>query len=558
MATKMKEKTYGKNKSKEIVAAFASINITPSPTKPTNLKIRQQRQVLGPIKQNEVTRDVNRSNNTMKSQCTTIKKDAPVAGSIECSSPPEPLSPERVTQQPRARRGRKPKNKDHINHEPIRITSTRKLSDRAIPTSKSTLSTLPLELSTLLSLPYVHPTIQNFTQQYKFWTKTLTPKKIAQGSFASIFRLALTSHPEVYTIWKLMPLKPRTGKGSRQVGATSVNDALAELKLLEGMSNSPGFVEFRSARVLRGELPEDLGKVHQAWVRGLAEKDRGDLGDALDFDSEQLWLFLEMTDAGTDLETLLEKGFPDGMRLGREHIGKIDILEASDIFWGIAEALAHGEEHAEFEHRDLHAGNVCVKRRPRNLNNSVNEEPQCLIRRFTDLEVTLIDYTLSRATIHYGGDEQGEEAKAEILANSMRDKSLFEQSSEIEIDQMQYDTYRRMRDIMHSRHKGRRKIDGWESHMPMINILWLHHILKVLLRYTGIFSTEWKIIELSREKREAMTAVHLDDVRRKTDPENIKTWQNHSASELVSGEIMKAQEKTLCEVLENISISPSS
>ena len=59
MASKAKSRTYGKKKSKDVVAALESLSLTPSPLKKvTNNKQCQPRPVLVPIAQNEVARSV--------------------------------------------------------------------------------------------------------------------------------------------------------------------------------------------------------------------------------------------------------------------------------------------------------------------------------------------------------------------------------------------------------------------------------------------------------------------------------------------------------------------
>ncbi|KAL9104606.1 MAG: hypothetical protein Q9163_000471 [Psora crenata] len=557
MVSKVSTKTYGRKRGQDILTAFDCLSLSPPPSHDTSVEEYQQRQALGSIAANRVTKGVEA---IQRVNCLPIE-DGKATECVENGSELPPLKHEQVGQQVRPQapqpRGRKAKVASHSHGRGTRGTPGQEASDPLVSIPGPSLKSLPPRLSSLLSLPYVHSVVQDFTVHYNRWEKTLSTEKIAQGSYASIFRLSLISHPELYTIWKLMPLKPKTGKGSRKAGATCIDDAVAELKLLEGLSKSPGFVEFRSAQVLIGVLPEGLRKVHEEWKRGLTEEEKDEVGDAQEYENKQLWLFVEMSDAGMDLETWLKRGLGEGTELDRS-TGKrmIDAFEAWDIFWGIAEALAHGEEQAEFEHRDLHPGNICIRRRSEPSGISLNDEPRGLVRRFTDLEVTLIDYTISRATIRHDTTQQTEQVETEILVNSMHDKGLFEQNSEIERDQMQYNSYRQMRDIMHSHHKGRRKPDGWQSYMPLTNVLWLQHVLTILLQETGIFNSEWNIFEVSMEKWQRVIAVRLDALRRATDPEKIHQWKFRSAAELVSDEVNRAKERTLCEDLKGVSIVP--
>ncbi|KAL9128633.1 MAG: hypothetical protein Q9217_002729 [Psora testacea] len=557
MASRAKKRTYGKKKGKDIIALFDCLSLTPSPTKGIAIKPRLQREILGQLAQGKVTRNHTPEVESKDLIYITGREDSESRNSTGRGSEPAAVKQLEFGEPASPPRGRKPRYRRQPEQKHTRKLTCHIEHDPALSASRLNLPSLPPELSTLLSLPYVHPNIKNFTMQYNTWAQTLTFRKIAQGSYGSILRLSLTSQPELYTIWKLMPLKPKTGKGSRQVGATRIHDAIAELKVLEDLSKSPGFVEFRSAQVMRGVLPEGVREVHTAWESGLTEKEREELEEVKGYEDEQMWLFIEMTDAGTDLETLLKRRLGERRYLDpRYNRGLIDILEAWDIFWGIAEALAHGEEHAEFEHRDLHPGNVCIRRRSRAFEDSLNNEPQGLVKRFTDLEVTLIDYTLSRATIRHKTGKHVAEAEIEVLANSMQDQALFHQTSEIEIDQMQYDIYRRMRDILHSHRKGRRKADGWQSYMPLTNVLWLQHILRLLLKETGVFSAKWSLNStVSLENWRRTAAFRLDGLRRAMDPEKMWECAFQSATDLVRDEIMKTEVTMLCEALEDVSVS---
>lgn len=344
------------------------------------------------------------------------------------------------------------------------------------------------EVKNLTDLPEFDCEVKMFDSQVDLWSKTFHIAKVGQGSYAAIFRLRLIADPSVYTIWKLMPLKPSRGKGSRAQGSTSIDDAIIELKALIAMGQSTGFVEYRSACILKGQLPEAIAKTSADWDTLHLQDQAG--SDYISFSSEQIWLFVEMTDAGTDLEQLLEKGLPrcchthsnetavkgpDPSATANGLRSSFDVAETWDIFWGVVQALAHGEEHAEFEHRDLHPGNICISNLSSHTLRGEGIKHDWRRPKFTNLEVTLIDYTLSRARLGNG----------EILANPMRDKSLFRQSSNIESDQAQYDMYRTMRHFVVGESIGRKsEPEKWNDFVPETNLLWLHHLLTILLKHT--------------------------------------------------------------------------
>lgn len=270
-----------------------------------------------------------------------------------------------------------------------------------------------------------------------------------------------------------MPIKQGEGTVSDGSLQTYIKDAAAEVRVLDRMSESPGFVQFRSAHVLEGELSSFLVDMSHEW-----DKDHPKDKTPTDHRESQLWLLIEMSDAGTDLATLLREAFPDGSYLNKKEKGaRLILYQAWDIFWSVAEALAHGEMNAEFEHRDLHPGNICIKRKPVRRENDPDEENSTLAARYTNLEVTLIDYTLSRVTLENG----------EKIYNSMDDDALFEGKGRSLVDKQQYNTYRHMRDVVqfHKRLSLEVKTDNlWSLHSPKTNLLWLHHILFVLLKET--------------------------------------------------------------------------
>ena len=202
-----------------------------------------------------------------------------------------------------------------------------------------------------------------------------------------------------------------------------------------------------------------------------------------------------------------------------------------DVFWGVAEALAAGEEYAKFEHRDLHLNNICIKRKAsRSADDSNATQAPFNINRYTNLEVTMIDYTLSRTAIE----------EDEVLANSMQEPGLFNQKSkaknkrEAENDQHQYETYDRMRELVEGNSRDRPKhLDTatlWKRYVPETNLLWLHHLLFILLRDTQKYRTVH--MDYIQDKLVRTLVTIRDDL----DPKKIDDWVYRSAKDLVNEE----------------------
>lgn len=327
------------------------------------------------------------------------------------------------------------------------------------------------ETFALTSLEHVKDQVHDFEDTCQLWADNYKITKIAQGGFAAIFSLQLRADTANYVIAKLMPLKSKTRKGSRAASFVTIQDAATEVKALDAMSEIPGFVGFSEAWVLKGALPALFEEESRTWAQTHPED------GVVKYSKDQLWCFIEMTDAGTDLEHFLAHGFLN--HHSQQNLGKprpLSAFQCWDIFWSIAEALGRGEEFAEFEHRDLHPGNVCIKEATL----SGREADELILhKKYTNLEVTLIDYTLSRATL----------ASGEVLAHLMTDKSIFDQhvenphSQQEKDDDQQYEMYRIMRRLVTHKSSGSKKdADGWRSFVPQTNVLWLYHILSILLK----------------------------------------------------------------------------
>lgn len=378
------------------------------------------------------------------------------------------------------------------------------------------------EITTLLRVKCCRPQPFVFTEFYGRYEGKIDVTKVAEGSFAHIYRIALRGEIGTYTIWKLMPLKPAKGRGSRHPNQTSIPDAAEELRALGRMQELRGFVDFRSAQVLQGNLPKQLREVNKEWAEAHGENPN-ELQSR--WPSDQYWLFIEMSDAGTDLETILKDGFPDGTFLNKHKRGsRLTIEQAWDIFWGTTEALARGEVMANFEHRDLHPGNVCVTKT--SSKNAPADDDSDETNRYTNLRVTLIDYTLSRATLD---DDY-------VLANSMRDPALFTGTSTDATENRQYHFYRVMRDmVVGNARRSQEVASKWKEFVPTTNVLWLYHILRLLLDETEHY--EGKKLEEFRDKTGHELACKLTNILNHIRITNNDEWKYLSAREILDHEM---------------------
>lgn len=342
------------------------------------------------------------------------------------------------------------------------------------------------------------------------WSNQLTNHfditKIAEASFGEVYRLALLedlssfSHSDE-SVLKIIALKPPepslppTSKKERKAALkkidtmSKVEDVANEVKLLQRMSTIPGFTNFRDVRIMQGQPPQPFVRAFKDF--NLEQKSRGrnasvfpDPGKKSSYKEDQLWAVIEMQDAGTDLERYVEQA--------QCH----SVWCVWDVFWQVVLALAKGEEGAEFEHRDMHLGNICVR-----LATAVTDKNNITIDtklklNFTALETTIIDYTISRALLAYPPDPGSPSASTndhpEIAFHDLStptSQAIFEGDS---TEEYQYDIYRYMRGCVvagdpyhepeHSQPTPKTNPSSqWSNYHPRTNLIWLHYLLHTLL-----------------------------------------------------------------------------
>ncbi|KAK6424500.1 hypothetical protein LTR95_016387, partial [Oleoguttula sp. CCFEE 5521] len=317
--------------------------------------------------------------------------------------------------------------------------------------------------------------------------------KIAEASFGEVYRL--TWRPDLpfdsptstlrdqESVLKVIALKapadtiPRAKrerkKALKKAAAMSKpEDVASEVRLLQRMTSIPGYTNFRDVRVLSGRPGEPFINAWKSYNadQKAANKDMSifpDPAKKASYSDEQLWAVIEMQDAGTDLERLVERGECS------------EIWTIWDVFWQTVIALAKGEEAADFEHRDLHLGNICVRKSGGK--GDATELDLSKTLGFTGTEATLIDYTISRASLANSGG-YGNEVAFMDLAN---EPHLFTGDS---TDEYQYDIYRYMRNAVYSLQptapfppQDRSEPSLWRDFHPITNLVWLHYVLYTLL-----------------------------------------------------------------------------
>lgn len=385
--------------------------------------------------------------------------------------------------------------------------------------------------------------------EFSAWSEDISEHfsvtKIAEASFGEVYRLSLLEDISDFcstdeSVFKVIPLTPaidalpldkrkRNAALKRAEGMTSPHDVATEVKLLQRMSSIPGFTNFRDVRILKGRPPPAFVSAFKAW--NAAQKSRKkeishfpDPAKKTSYNADQLWAVIEMQDAGTDLERLLETN------------NCTSVFPIWDVFWHTVLTIAKGEESAEFEHRDLHLGNICVRYPSTDEINEKIIDPSRKLN-FTSLETTIIDYTLSRCLMSTSSTAPSSPSQntsaaldGEIAYTDLclpHHKALFEGDSS---DEYQYDIYRYMRGALYFDHPFHPTISAedlhnltpsqltkltngrnWRQFHPQTNLCWLHLILYKLLE-----QIEWP--SSSAKGRAAKK-------NRKKRPEEYEVWK---------------------------------
>ncbi|KAL3460477.1 hypothetical protein BJX64DRAFT_263201 [Aspergillus heterothallicus] len=334
--------------------------------------------------------------------------------------------------------------------------------------------------------PVAAPGIQKFDAWADRAGEMLEVVKLAEGSYGEVYKLRLREEicqKEISKsklarlraygdgVFKVVPLRAQSGPGSKKF--TSIEEIVAEIKMLKYLDPIPGFARFREIHVVQGRFPRAF---QQAWDRYKKTKD-----DCLNpnpsskraYPDSQIWGIIEMDDAGCELEKFSWSS----------------IFQVYDVFWGVAMALARAEEYALFEHRDLHLGNVCIRSTRSNGRMDPPSDLEVLHSRHSSgfglstLETTLIDYSLSRAELVVDGSPES----IEITSSDLDKKQIFEAIGQDEDDILLRDTYRHMRAQLYTGNPLNTEktpdIPGiWAGYAPRTNLVWLRFLLKMLLK----------------------------------------------------------------------------
>ncbi|XP_004524206.1 putative serine/threonine-protein kinase haspin homolog isoform X1 [Ceratitis capitata] len=283
--------------------------------------------------------------------------------------------------------------------------------------------------------------------------------KIGEGAYGEVFLKATNRRktPDASsTVMKIIPIEGDIEvNGEKQktfeeiLSEVVISIELANLrKEIDSANITSGFVNVKKIACVKGKYPQHLQKLWESF-----DKEKGSENDHPDiFDETQIYIVLELEFCGKDLESFT-------------------FLNAEQAYFALVQVvltIAVAENAYQFEHRDLHWGNILI------LNTTAKEVKFTLGNQTyavptKGIKTTLIDYTLSRMTFdnccHYN--------------DISCDEDLFSASGDY-----QFDIYRMMREALRN---------NWETFEPRTNIFWISYIISKMIEGVKYKNTRTKI-----------------------------------------------------------------
>ncbi|KAK0419937.1 hypothetical protein QR680_014415 [Steinernema hermaphroditum] len=194
-----------------------------------------------------------------------------------------------------------------------------------------------------------------------------------------------------------------------------------------------GFVELQNAAVVKGKYPRQLVNKWDEY-----DLNRGSENDPPSTYSspEQMYLLLCLGVAGHDLENFAIK----------------NLKEAASIFTQVAFSLMVAEHAMEFEHRDLHVGNILVSR---------EKVPEVISYKYEGNEYHFASHGVKATIIDFTNSRMRKEATV-IYVDLEQDPDLFTGEGDY-----QFDIYRMMR----AANEG-----SWRTFDEYNNLVWMHYL----------------------------------------------------------------------------------
>ncbi|XP_066913645.1 serine/threonine-protein kinase haspin-like isoform X2 [Clytia hemisphaerica] len=270
-------------------------------------------------------------------------------------------------------------------------------------------------------------------------------RKIGEGSYGEVY---LKKQNHCLTALKIVPV------GHNTTEQMKLDDILSEIAISKKLSCwkqhshdkklypencVEGFIELKSLSYCKGPFTRHLIDLWEEWEEDKKNDCQNNHPEV--YSENQRYVVFENRFGGQDLEKC-----------------KITTMkEAMSILKQLVATLASAELSMQFEHRDLHWGNILIEKmeeKNKNLYILVDDEeyviPSC------GLVVTIIDFTLARLLSE----------DCVVYTDLSEEDVLFEGEGD-----EQFDVYRQMKSHNHNE---------WEAFNPFTNVLWIHYITNKL------------------------------------------------------------------------------
>ncbi|XP_019419865.1 PREDICTED: serine/threonine-protein kinase haspin homolog isoform X2 [Lupinus angustifolius] len=275
--------------------------------------------------------------------------------------------------------------------------------------------------------------------QDAFSSDSETVVKIGEGTFGEAFKVGKY-------VCKIVPFDGDLRvNGEVQKRSEELMEEVLLCKTLNQLRGNVGdsnnvcktFIESIEFRVCQGPY---CGALLGAW-EDWDDKHGSENDHPKEFPEKQCYVVFVQEHGGKDLESFVLLNFD----------------EARTLLVQVTAGLAVAESAYEFEHRDLHWGNILISRSDSVKLQFTLDGKDIFVKTY-GLLVSIIDFTLSRINT---GDRI-------LYLDLSSDPDLFKGPK----GDKQSETYRRMKEVTE---------DWWEGSFPKTNVLWLHYLVDILL-----------------------------------------------------------------------------
>ncbi|OAF69487.1 EF-hand calcium-binding domain-containing protein 1 [Intoshia linei] len=292
-----------------------------------------------------------------------------------------------------------------------------------------------------------------FTKVFQSWQNFF---KLGEGSFGEVYNVM---HNNKNIAVKIIPtnghVEIQARNQSNEENQKSVFEMLPEIicsKILSLISikNNSNFVVLERMSVTKGKYTKNMIEAYKTYDT----KNESNYDDPNSYKKKQIFFVLSYQNCGIPIEFFDFK----------------DYIKVNNIFKQIVLTLAIGEVEIQFEHRDLHLGNILFEiEEPRVINYKVGSTFYPVDN--NGVKITVIDFSLSRMTVNdlvFFNDLTTDE---DLFAGPQHDK--------------QFQAYREMKKHI--------KNDNWKEFTPYTNIIWLNYILSSFIEYISTYNQTLRI-----------------------------------------------------------------